>query len=192
MPLIFGGGGGDIQPYIRFKPSINSWEMSSENGPQEFEWTTPAAIDIERIQLGWLLLGEGVREWQPWPNNKQTPKPDTEREWKNGFIVRVFSKSLFGDNSVREFSSSQTGALTFIKKLYDECEPKFNNGQVPIVQITGAKAEKIGKGTTRIPLFEVHKFVARPAELDGDGEAAEEQPQSAPSKPAKKATADEF
>lgn len=185
MPLQLGGGG-DGRPFIRFKPSINAWEMSSEAGLVEFEWTSPAIFDVERIQLGWLLLGEGLREWQDWPDNKQTPKPD-EREWKPGFVLQVYSKAMFGEEPVREFSSSQTGAVEFIKKLYNSVENQFGSGQVPVVKITGAKAEKIGKGTTRIPLFEVAKFVARPAELDGDDELAQEPAQAAPPKTAAKA-----
>jgi hypothetical protein len=183
MPLNLGGGG-DVRPYIRFKPSINAWEMSSEAGSVEFEWSSPAIIDVEHIQLGWLLLGEGVREWQAWPGNKQTARPDTEREWKAGFVVKVFSKALFGDEPVREFSSSQTGAVEFIKKLYNEAEGNFGKGQVPVVNITGAKAEKIGKGTTRIPLFEISKYVARPSALDGADDGSEDQAQSAPPKAA--------
>lgn len=194
MPLQLGGG--ESRPYIRFKPSINAWEMSSDAGSVEFDWDSPAIFDVEHIQLGWLLLGEGVREWEAWPNNKQTPRPDAEREWKAGFVVQVFSKSLFGSEPMRELSSSQTGAVEFIKKLYNEAEAQFGSGQVPVVQITGAKAEKIGKGTTRIPLFEIKKYVARPADFDGGGNA-EPEAQSAPPKPAPKAktakeTADEF
>jgi hypothetical protein len=193
MPLNLGGG--ESRPYIRFKPSINAWEMSSDAGSVEFEWDSPAIFDVERIQLGWLLLGEGVREWEAWPGNKQTPRPDADREWKAGFIVQVFSKSMFGDAPVREFSSSQTGAVEFIKKLYNEAEKQFGSGQVPVIQITGAKAEKIGKGTTRIPLFDIKKYVPRPAELDGGD--SEPEAQSAPPTPATKAkpakeTADEF
>jgi len=190
MPLNIGGGG-EVRPYIRFKPSINAWEMSGEGGLVEFEWNSPAIFDIENIQLGWLLLGEGLREWQAWPNNNQTPKPH-DGEWKQGFELKVFSKALFGNEPVREFSSSQTGALEFIKKLYNDSESQFGQGKVPVIQITGAKATKIGKGTTRIPEFTVTKWDDRPAEL---GDAQNHSP-SAPQQPAAAAPApaevDEF
>jgi hypothetical protein len=187
MPLNFGSGG-EVKPYIRFKPSINAWEMSSDDGAIEFEMSAPVVIDVERIQLGWLLLGEGLREWQIWPDNKQTAKPDTDQEWKSGFLVSFFSKAMFGQDGqepVREFNSSQTGSTEFIKKLYNQCEAEFGKGVVPVVKITGAAATKIGKGTTRIPTFELVKFVARPAELGG-GEAAPE-PAAQPAPKASKA-----
>lgn len=186
MPLSLGGG--EVRPFIRFKASLNSWEMSTPEGVVEFSWDAPAVFDVENIQLGWLLLGEGVREWQPWPGNRQTPKP--EGEWKPGFICQVYSKSLFGDDPVREYSSSATGNVEFIKKLYNEAEANFGKGQVPVVKMTGAKAERIGKGNTRIPTFTIEKFVARPAELAGgsmEAPAQEEPAQSAPPKAAAKA-----
>ena len=192
MPLAIGGG--EVRPFIRYKASINSWEMSTtDGGVVEFDWSAPAVFDVENIQLGWLHLAEGAREWQPWPGNKQTPKPD-EKEWKAGFVVQVYSKALFGDEPVREYSSSATGNVEFIKKLYNEAEAEFGKGVVPVVKLTGAKAERIGKGNTRIPLFNIEKYVPRPAELGA--EAAAEPAQSAPPKAAAKAPAkaeaDEF
>jgi hypothetical protein len=189
MPLIIGGGG-DSKPFIRFKLQVNAWEMSSEAGMIEFEWNSPVVFDIENIQLGWLLLGEGLREWQPWPNNNQTAKPH-EGEWKTGFEVNVFSKALFGDEPVRQFSSSQTGALEFIKKLYNECESNFGSGQVPVIEITGAKATRIGRGTTRIPEFVIKKWIDRPAELASQNHSpSAPQPAEAPAPAA--AEVDEF
>lgn len=190
MPLEIGGG--EVRPFIRYKASINSWEMSSaDGGVVEFEWNAPAVFDVEHIQLGWLHLAEGAREWSPWPNNKQTPKPD-EKEWKPGFVVQVYSKSLFGSDPVREYSSSATGNVEFIKKLYNQAEPEFGKGVVPVVKITGAKAERIGKGNTRIPLFAIEKFAPRPADMAGEG-AAPAKAQSAPPKAAAApAEADEF
>lgn len=195
MPLALGGGG-DGRPYIRFKPSINCWELSSESGPYEFEWTAPAVIDVENIQLGWLLIGTGLREWQPWPGNVQTSRPD-ERDWKQGFTLSFYSKALFDDEPVRELSSSQTGVIEFVKALYNECEANFGSGQVPVVQITGSRAEKIGRGTTRIPTYEIVKWTERPADLQSTAAPSAAPPpapaQSAPPKRAAVAAeADEF
>jgi len=39
---------------------------------------------------------------------------------------------------------------------------------LPVVEYTGSRPEKVGKGTTRIPLFTVSGWVARPAGLDAD------------------------
>lgn len=199
MPLIFGGGGAS-SPFIRFKASINSWEKSADGGIEEFDWTAPAIFDVEKIQLGWMMVAEGAFDWQPWPNNKPTEQPNDT--YKRGFSVNVLSKQLFGDDPVREFRTSASGCLEFIKELYNECESSFGKGNVPVVQVTGSRAIKIGKGTTRVPTFEIVKWIARPVEL-GASEAPSAPSQSEPASPAAPAkkpsaapaaaeTADEF
>jgi hypothetical protein len=45
-----------------------------------------------------------------------------------------------------------------------------------VVEYAGSKAEKIGKGTTRIPQFKLTGWVARPAGLDADAQEFEAEP----------------
>ena len=164
MPLALPSGG-DAKPYIRFMPSLNAWEMSTEASRVEFAFDKPAVFDLQNIQLGWLLLAEGQRDWQPWPNNKATPKP--EGDYKAGFELTVYSTQLFGDEPIRSFSSNGTGPTMFVQALYNEAErhPEFAQGKSPVVQITGSKATKVGKGTTRVPQFQIVKWIDRPAAL---------------------------
>ena len=180
MPLMLSGGEG--KPYIRFSPSINSWEMSSPDGRSEFTWDAPVVFDLHGLQLGWMKIDSMGREWSPWPSITQR-QPQPTDEHKIGFAISVVSNKLFGDEPVREFSSNTFGCLTFIQELYNQCETnaEFKSGKVPVVQITGAKAQKVGKGNTRIPEFQVVKWVDRPAELGG-GEApvVQSAPQPAP------------
>ncbi len=165
MPLNIPMGGGDGTAYIRFKPTENAWFMSGPDGPQEFEFTSDVLIDIENVQLGWLHLGVGIREWEDWPDNKQTKKPD-EGEFKAGAKLKLFSKKVFGDDDpVRELCTNQAGVIEFIKELYADAESKFQKEKVPVVEMTGSKPVKIGKGSTRIPQYTINKFVDRPDEL---------------------------
>ena len=65
------------------------------------------------------------------------------------------------------------------------------SGQVPVIEITGAKATKIGKGTTRIPEFTIKKWIDRPAELASQNHSpSAPQPAEAPAPAA--AEVDEF
>jgi hypothetical protein len=166
MPLAIGGGGSS-RPYIRFTPQGNAWLKSTDGGsPVEFAFDRDAAVDIQNIQLGWLLLDAGARDWQAWPNNVRTSKPGATHS--EGFSLAFMSKAMFGgDQPVRELCSSQAGVVTGIKALYDECEqhPEFAAGKTPIVRLTGAALVKMGKGNTRIPKFEIVKWVDRPAEF---------------------------
>jgi hypothetical protein len=38
-----------------------------------------------------------------------------------------------------------------------------------VLEYTGSKLEKIGKGTTRIPAFNIISWIDRPAGMDADG-----------------------
>lgn len=180
--------GGDTKPYIKFLPSLNAWQMSSDAGAIEFDFNKPAVFDIQNIQLGWLLLAEGQRDWQPWPNNQATPRPDGD--YKPGFEINVYSNQLFGDEPVRSFSSNGTGSVMFIQNLYAECErhPEFSQGKSPVIQINGSKAVKVGKGNTRVPQFQIVKWVDRPVAL-GAAAPAPAPAASAPAPAAKAAPA---
>jgi hypothetical protein len=194
MPLALPSGG-DARPYIRFGASINAWQMSGADGkPEEFAFDKPAVFDIQNTQLGWMLIETGNRDWQPWPNNVQQPRP--EGEYKAGFDVSVYSTTMFDLDHVRSYSSNAAGNVMFIQDLYNAAElcPEFAQGKSPVVQITGSKAMKVGKGTTRIPQFQILKWVDRPAALDGDAAPtpAAAAPAAAPKAAAAPSSDDEF
>lgn len=171
MPISLSSGGGSGKPWIRYSPQANAWMHAADGGAEEFQPVGAAMIvDIERLTLGWLTLGDGVRDWQPWPSPTQrTAKPSDEA--KAGFTVNVFAPKLLGDQ-VFEWSSNATASTRFIEALFAQAEDNFGKGQVPVVTITGSKVLKIGKGTTREIEFKIAKWVPRPAELDGDAEPA--------------------
>ena len=61
---------------------------------------------------------------------------------------------------------SSTGAhLSFCERLYNEAEPNFGKGNVPIVKITDAEPIKVGKGKSRELQFEIVKWIPRPAAI---------------------------
>ena len=60
-----------------------------------------------------------------------------------------------------------------------------NAGKLPVVEYKGSRPEKVGKGSTRVPIFEITGWVARPAALaEGAGAEPEVQFQAPVSKPA--------
>ena len=171
MPLNFVNEGGGAA-YIRYSVEENEWIRSGEGGGlTPLEYPLNVIVDVENVQLGWLSLSGG-REWLPWPNNDPTQIRKPSDNHKQGFSVKFYSSKSFGDEPVREFCANGTGTNMFIKKLYDECEAtgNFKSGQVPAIKITKAPEKlKIGAGSTRVPAFEIVKWVDRPAELDGGG-----------------------
>ena len=169
MPLNFvneGGGGA----FVRFSVEDNEWLRSSEGGDlKEFDPSSGVLVDIANVQLGWLKLSGG-RDWVAWPSNDPTQAARPTDQHKQGFMVKMFSPKLFGDEPVRELCTSQTGMNIFIKKLYEDCEaaPEFKEGKVPAIAINKATEKmKIGAGSTRVPPYEIKKWMDRPSELAG-------------------------
>ena len=87
---------------------------------------------------------------------------------------------------VAEFSANGAGANMGLEALWKQVQAQAgaNVGKLPVVEFKGSRPEKVGKGTTRVPLFEVVGWVARPAALSEDNSGGFDPEVSAPVKPA--------
>ncbi len=156
LNLSSGGGSGN---FIRFSPAANAWTNSSGEEIQ----IKKVVFDIDNVQTGWLLLGVGVREWQPDAavgKKGAQPSPDHKR----GFSVKFYNKQL----GTCEWSSNGVGPNMGLEALYLKCMEErkalpLNQSLLPVIEYKGSKMEKIGKGTTRIPNFTITGWIARPA-----------------------------
>jgi hypothetical protein len=161
LNLSSGGGNGN---YIRFSPQANAW---TNNLGEEIQ-LGKVVFDINAVQTGWLQLGVGVRDWQPDASlGKKGPQPSPDH--KRGFIIHFYNKAL----GLCEWSSSGVGPNMGLEKLYMDCasQQAANAGKLPVLEYTGSKLEKIGKGTTRIPNFNIVSWINRPAGMDADADA---------------------
>lgn len=164
------GGSGN---YIRFSPQANAW--SNQDGEFTLE---KFVFDHENLQTGWMLIATGIFEFQPDESLGRKGAQPTP-EFKRGFKATFYNKTM----GVAEFSANGAGANMGLESLYKQVQSQAasNAGKLPVVEYTGSRPEKVGKGSTRVPEFTVTGWVARPAALQ-EGAAQEEAP--APSKPA--------
>lgn len=184
LNLSSGGGNGN---YIRFSPQANAW---TNNMGEEIQ-LKKVVFDINATQTGWLALGVGLRDWQPDATlGKKGPQPTPDH--KRGFIVTFYNKEL----GTVEWSSNGVGPNMGLELLYTACaaQQAANPGKLPVVEYSGSKLEKIGKGTTRIPNFNIVSWIDRPAGMDQSDEevVAYQAPKAAPAPvpaPAKSAMA---
>lgn len=170
LNLSSGGGSGN---YIRFSPQANAW---TNNNNEEIT-LKKVVFDIDNIKTGWLLLGVGVRDWvQDESVGKKGPQPSPEH--KRGFQVVLYNKEI----GAAEWSSNGVGPNMGLEQMYKACsaERAANLGKLPVLEYGHSKAEKIGKGTTRIPIFVLKGWVARPAGLDAVAEEFEAEPAPPP------------
>jgi hypothetical protein len=145
--------------YIRFMPSANAW---LNNAKEEIQ-LKKVVFDIDNVQTGWMLLAEGARDWQPDATLGAKGKQPTP-EHKRGFSVKFYNKEL----GTVEWSANGTGPNMGLEALYKaaSADRAANAGKLPVIEYTGSKLEKIGKGTTRIPNFNVVSWVAKPEGMD--------------------------
>jgi hypothetical protein len=153
LNLSSGGGNGN---YIRFSPQANAW---TNNLGEEIQ-LGKVVFDIDGVQTGWLELGVGVRDWQADSElGRKGPQPTPNH--KRGFIITLYNKTI----GAAEWSSSGVGPNLGLEKLYTDCAAQraANAGKLPVLEYTGSKLEKIGKGTTRIPNFTIVSWIDKPA-----------------------------
>jgi len=168
---------------MRFSPAANAW--TNQDGEIQLG---KVVFDIDNVQTGWLELGVGVRDWQPDDVvGKKGPQPSANH--KRGFSVVFYSKAL----GTVEWSSNGVGPCMGMETLYKQCSDQHaaNVGKLPVVEYTGSRMEKIGKGTTRIPNFTLTGWIARPAGMDAQTPPIDEfdpfpAPVPAPAAPAAK------
>jgi hypothetical protein len=173
------GGSGN---YIRFSPQANAW--SNQDGEFQLE---KFVFDYENVQTGWMLIATGVFEFNADDSlGRKGSQPTPEH--KRGFKVVFYNKTM----GVAEWSANGAGSNMGLEALYKQVQAQAgaNAGKLPVVEYTGSRPEKVGKGSTRVPEFNVTGWVARPAALQ-EGAASEPEfsapapaAKPAPSKPA--------
>ena len=158
LNLSSGGGSGN---YIRFSPQANSW--TNQDGEFQLE---KFVFDIDNIQTGWLLIATGVFEFNADDSlGRKGAQPSPEH--KRGFKVVFYNKTM----GAAEWSANGAGSNMGLEALYKQAvsQRMANPDKLPVVEYKGSRPEKVGKGSTRIPLFEVVSWVARPAALTDGG-----------------------
>jgi len=161
MPISFGSTDGEnTGVYIRGNLPQNRWWAKTEAGDEAIDMDRGFAIDIKDVTFGWLHIDIGVRDWQPWPSPAQRTEKPSEGH-KQGFSVKCW----LADGREAEFSGNSYGLGQFIAKLYNQAEqmPEWNQGMVPVVQVTATTPVVIGKGTSYDVGFNIGKWINKPA-----------------------------
>ena len=153
-----------LLPYVRYSPRADTMTVAGDdNKPRTILFLDKSlAMDPENGSKGWLLTDIGIRDWKPFPINSDPP-PSPGPNYKRAFWVLVYAPKLLGSPEAFEMCASTAAHLSFCERLYNEAEPNFGKGNVPIVRITEAKPIKVGKGASRELCFEIVRWVPRPA-----------------------------
>ena len=172
---------GSGNSYIRFAPQANAWT----NRDGEEIQLKKVVMDLDSVQTGWLMIGAGVRDWQP--DEVLGAKSQSPGEgYKRGFVVTLYSREL----GLVDWSANAYGPCKGFEKIYNECDKAAgdNGGKLPVIEYVNSTAEKVGKGNTRVPNFKLVSWVARPAGMNADaGDEFDSPPEREAPAPVRKA-----
>lgn len=147
--------------YLRFKPSVNAWYVDGE------EVTLKAlSIDPKSLKTGWGLIQEGEAPQWAWDDQVGVKGSRPDEGYKRGFSVMVFLQ----DHGWREWSSNGAGVNKGISAIWPTIHKGMddNVGHVAGLKYTGSTADTSGKGATRIPTFELVKWLPMPQADDAE------------------------
>lgn len=159
MSLLGLNDAADDKLFIRYMPSTNGWFTGKDHEIDlKYFMLNPTSV-----KTGWGNIKKG--ETPDWKFDeaigKKAIRPgDTEEEkmeFKRGFSVDMFIQ----EEGLRTWSTTTTGSNIGFENLYTEihAQQAENVGKFPVIEYTGSKAIKIGKGNTRVPQFKLVKWV---------------------------------
>lgn len=146
--------------YIRFKPSVNAWFVDGS----EIE-LKGLLVDPSSLRTGWGKIQEGqAPEWS-WDERPGVKGTQPDSDYKRGFSVLVYLSA----HGWREWTTTGSGPKMGLEAVWPAIHngAASNPGKVAKVKYNGANAQAIGKGTTRVPQFELVGWADKP-----EGEAA--------------------
>lgn len=176
-------GSGDFTPWVKYNAKAGRWYIKGDNGDVEVQ--NPVFVaDFANIKTGWFYFASGQapekvldpsltqRAEKPARTYTDSKTGAVKDAFKRGFLVNLYSKQNFG--GVVELSSTAEAICTPIGELYklysESAESK--TGQLPVVSVKGANPVTGKHGTNYVPVFQIEKWVARPAELEGSESTA--------------------
>lgn len=185
------GSGGNFTPVVKINAKqgrvyrvdrmqgSDGWETNDVEITNDFQFVP----DFENVEIGWLHFAAGqapdlrmVRMGEIMPDR---PTPDH----KQGIRFKLkLGQGCGGD--VREIAATAKTILSPFDRLHDAYSAglKDNPGKLPVVKMTGMKKIDTktahGTNTNFEPVFEIVKWVDRPAELVGGQPANEPQQQA--------------
>jgi hypothetical protein len=175
-------GGGDFMPVLKYNAKAGKWFATTREDGETYEDDVTRSIendgficDLENIETGTIhFAAKTMPEFNVTPLHEPVP-PAPHSGHKQGvrFIVKLHPKA---GGDLREVASTAKVFLQGVNALHNDYEAgiKDNPGMVPLVKmikttvITTEGKDKDGKpqkSTNFAPVFEIVKWVKRPADL---------------------------
>lgn len=188
------GGGADRTPLVKYNAKAGRVYRVDRSQDGQGAWVTDEVEitqgfsfvpDLANIEVGWCLFAAGQAPDMKMVRIGETLPDRPSDKHKQGFRLMVkLGKASGGD--VRELAGTAKALIGPIDDLHTKYEAgvKDNPGKLPIVNMTGSNTivtqTPEGKTSSYAPIFEITKWVDRPAELTAGAAPVEKAAPPAP------------
>lgn len=179
----------------RTQNGSGEWETNKEEITNGFT----AVMDLENIQVGWILYTTAAAPSYSMVKLGETLPARPSEKHKQGFLMELKLGNASGGEH-RTFSHTAKVVLGPVDELHTayEAGKKDNHGKLPVVSlvktvsITSGSGDK--KSTNYSPVFQIDRWVDRPVEMGGKGGETKEEVKPEPKKeePAASGDGEEF
>ena len=196
MTVQASGGGGDAAdrlPVISYNAKAGRLFLLDRSQGADGTWSTnkvdvtmkqPAfAVDFPSLEIGWQYFPAGaapvfimVPFGAPLPQKPASPGNDDKGkaiQFKMGFRVKVVGSEIGGVRELAGNASTSIEGMNALHTIY-EAAPEAAQGKIPLVKMTNVIPVKAGQSENFMPVYEVQRWVDRPAVLGAPPAKVEE------------------
>ena len=138
---------------LTYKPAIDQWTLNKE--PIELG---SLVIMPASIKTGWVRFTPGAApDWQ-WDEAPGKASAPPSGDHKRGFSIEVETAA----HGKMEWSGAGYGQCAALEALMEEISASEADhpGKLPVAVYCSSEVRKVGKGSTRIPRFEIVDWLA--------------------------------
>jgi hypothetical protein len=158
--------------WVSYKPQKDEWVYNDG----EVEETNPSFIfDYVNIKAGWGKIQAGSPPEYHWWANTNIKEPQPSEDFKKALSVDLYFNSEHM-KGVYSWTTNANGPVTGILEIYSKifAEKEGRGEKLPVLKYVGSEEKKFSVGSTKIPQFEIAKWVDRPGDWDVEPEPAQE------------------
>ena len=158
--------------WVSYKPQKDEWVYNDG----EVEETNPSFIfDYVNIKAGWGKIQAGSPPEYHWWANTNIKEPQPSEDFKKALSVDLYFNSEHM-KGVYSWTTNANGPVTGILEIYSKifAEKEGRGEKLPVLKYVGSEEKKFSVGSTKIPQFEIAKWVDRPGDWDVEPESTTE------------------
>jgi len=147
--------------WVAYKPQKDEWVYN--DGEISEKAMSAFIFDYKNIKAGWGKVQAGASPEYSWREDLTKPDPKPSDEHKAARSVDLY----FNDEHLKGVYSWTTngwGPVTGINEIYQLISNEAEGDKLPVLKYTESEEKKFSMGSSRIPRFQILKWVDRPAD----------------------------